>query len=240
MPTDLATVPPQQISPVSPMTLIERASAAGASIEQMAQLFELKLRVEADEARKAFNDAMARFKAHPPTIAKNKHVKHNDFWHATLDECVDKITPALAAVGIRHRWNIDQSKSPQITVTCILSHSLGYSEETPLTGSADTSGSKNAIQAIGSAVTYLQRYTLLSATGLAAGGTDNDAKEAGPAKPTYGEAELINVLDRIEAARDLKELRQAYDPAMRHAQSISDQSAMNDLISAKDRKKAQL
>jgi hypothetical protein len=42
------------------------------------------------------------------------------------------------------------------------------------------SGSKNAIQAIGSAVTYLQRYTLLSATGLAAKNGDNDGADASP------------------------------------------------------------
>ena len=37
------------------------------------------------------------------------------------------------------------------------------------------SGSKNSIQAVGSTVTYLQRYTLLAVTGLAAKGQDSDA-----------------------------------------------------------------
>lgn len=43
--------------------------------------------------------------------------------------------------------------------------------------SPDNSGSKNAIQAVGSTVTYLQRYTLLAATGLAAAGQDDDGDE---------------------------------------------------------------
>ena len=43
-----------------------------------------------------------------------------------------------------------------------------------LSASADNSGSKNSIQAIGSTVTYLQRYTLLAITGLATEDMDDD------------------------------------------------------------------
>mgnify|MGYP000541184124 FL=1 len=63
-------------------------------------------------------------------------------------------------------------------VTCILSHRDGHSEESSLSGPADASGSKNAIQAIGSTLTYLQRYTLVQALGLAAG-DDDDGKAGG-------------------------------------------------------------
>ena len=50
----------------------------------------------------------------------------------------------------------------------------------------DTSGSKNSIQAISSAVTYLQRYTLLAATGLSTselGNLDNDGRGTGAETP---------------------------------------------------------
>jgi hypothetical protein len=52
----------------------------------------------------------------------------------------------------------------------------GHHEETTLSSSPDDSGGKNSIQAIGSAVTYLQRYTLLALTGLATREQDNDGK----------------------------------------------------------------
>ena len=45
-----------------------------------------------------------------------------------------------------------------------------------MTAPADTSGSKNAIQARGSTVTYLQRYTLLGALGLVTGDEDTDGR----------------------------------------------------------------
>ena len=51
---------------------------------------------------------------------------------------------------------------------------MGYSESTELTADSDTSGTKNSIQAMGSTITYLQRYTLLSLTGLATHEQDTD------------------------------------------------------------------
>ena len=50
-----------------------------------------------------------------------------------------------------------------VRVTCVMSHRDGYSEETSLQSGVDASGNKNSIQAIGSAITYLQRYTLKAA-----------------------------------------------------------------------------
>jgi hypothetical protein len=60
-------------------------------------------------------------------------------------------------------------------VTCIIAHSAGYSEENSLSAPFDPSGNKNPLQAIGSAQTYLQRYTLKAALGLAAA-KDDDAR----------------------------------------------------------------
>ena len=48
-------------------------------------------------------------------------------------------------------------------------------QEAPL----DTSGGKNNIQAMGSAVSYLERYTLLAITGLSTKEMDDDGRGAG-------------------------------------------------------------
>jgi hypothetical protein len=56
---------------------------------------------------------------------------------------------------------------------------LGHSEETTLSAPSDTTGSKNPIQAIGSTITYLERYTLLALTGLATYDQDDDAQSVG-------------------------------------------------------------
>jgi len=227
--------------PVTPMTLIERASASGASIEQMQQLFELKLRVEADEARKSFNASMADFKRNPPRINKNKHVKFGgtEYDHATLDHVTDQITAALSAVGISHKWSIQQ-KEGKIIVGCILTHRDGHSETTTLESAADTSGSKNAIQAIASAVTYLQRYTLLSATGLAAFGTDNDGQSAGAPESLMADQEYLTAMENIENASTVSEVTRFYLAAIKAAGLAGDKKAIAQFEAAANKRKEEL
>ena len=57
-----------------------------------------------------------------------------------------------------------------------MTHLEGHSEKTFLRGQHDKSGGKNAIQAICSTVTYLERYTLFAITGLAAMDQDDDGR----------------------------------------------------------------
>jgi hypothetical protein len=227
--TEMALVP---ASP-TPMELLQIAVSKDLSIEKIAQLMELQLEWEANEARKAFVQAMNAFKANPPQILKNKHVKfgQTEYDHATLDHVCRAAMEGLSKVGISHRWNVTQSDG-LIHVTCVLTHEQGHSEETTLSGPADSSGSKNAIQAIGSAVTYLQRYTLLAATGLAAG-NDNDA-----ASPTFGE--LNERLEWIANCATLEELQRVFAAAYKEAKASGSNGALQALANAKDKKKREL
>jgi hypothetical protein len=219
---------------LTPFGLIQLAVQQGAGIEQLERLMALQERWQANEARQAFVQAMNAFKANPPTIHKNKHVKfgQTEYDHATLDHVTDAITHGLSAHGISHRWDVEQ-KEARIKVTCVLTHELGHSEKVSLEGPADTSGSKNAIQAIGSAVTYLQRYTLLSATGLAASNGDND----GAGSPKFGD--LKERLEWIDNCRTTVDLDRVFRAAYKEAGEAHDTDAQKDLIKAKDaRRKA--
>jgi hypothetical protein len=160
------------VSPtITPMDLISRAQQANASIEQMQQLFDLQLRYEANEARKAFNGAMADFRENAPAIAR-KRTGHN-IKYAGLSESIEAIQPLLSQLGLSHQWKTRQDGST-ITVECTVTHRLGHSESTSLSAAPDTSGSKNAIQAIGSTVSYLERYTLYAILGLSSREMDDD------------------------------------------------------------------
>ena len=81
---------------------------------------------------------------------------------------------ALADYGLHHDWRTSQTPNGGVTVTCVLTHRDGHSEQTSLSAPADDSGNKNGIQQIGSTINYLQRYTLMAITGLAAQDTDDD------------------------------------------------------------------
>jgi hypothetical protein len=163
---------------VTPMQMLAMAVDRGADIEMLNKLMSLQERWEANEARKAFVVAMSAFKAHPPILEKNKHVKYGntEYDHATLDQVCGVIGKGLSEHGLSHRWETNQREHDVIEVTCVVTHQLGHSEKVTLSAKPDTSGAKNAIQAIGSAISYLQRYTLLAATGLAAQDMDDDGR----------------------------------------------------------------
>jgi ERF superfamily len=211
---------------IPPLGLLQIAVQQGADVDKLAKLLEIQERWQANHARQAYNAAMAEFKQRPPKITKNKHVKFDDteYDHATLDHVVGAITETLSAVGISHKWKMSQS--PEIAVTCVLTHEIGHSEETTLKAGPDTSGSKNSIQAIGSTVTYLQRYTLLAAVGMAAAGMDNDGRAANEEqKPKTSEARVVECLSWIKEAPDLVALQRNFMSAFQEAQKINDKDA---------------
>lgn len=230
--------------PVTPMRLLEIAASQNADIDKLHKLMELQMLWEANEARKAFTVAMMTFKKSPPQINKNQHVKIQpqngrpyEYDHATLDHACDMIIPALAAVGISHGWKVNQSE--QIAVTCVLTHELGHKDETTLRASADTSGGKNSIQAISSTVTYLQRYSLLSAVGMAPKGIDKDGKlpASEPESNKLADHLAVAALDDIDACDTLIELQRIFGSRYKMGIEAGDKDFVAQLIKAKDARK---
>lgn len=239
---EVTRVEPEPKHADSLLALIERVVIRpDIDVSKMQQLLELRERFEANEARKAFVAAMKRFKDAPPVITKNKHVHFDtqkgptDYNHATLDHVCDVVSKALSAVGITHAWKVSQDKEV-ITVYCVLTHELGHSETTQLMGLPDSSGSKNQIQAIGSTVTYLQRYTLLASCGLAA--SNDDDGQGGKSRSDPDKIE--ESCRQMSEVTTLDELKIVFAKAYNEAQSLNDRQAMATLIEAKNVAKARL
>jgi len=184
--TVLADEPQSTALPsTNPMQMLAIAVQQGADLDRLQKLMDLQERWEANQARKAFVAAMAKFKSEPIQILKSKPVNipgGAKFSHATLADVVDGIVSSLSKYGLSHKWETLQDHG--ITVTCVLTHEAGHSERTILSAPPDDSGKKNVIQQIASTVTYLERYTLMAACGLAAKDMDDDGRGAGsPPKP---------------------------------------------------------
>jgi hypothetical protein len=169
--------------PTTPATLLALAVQQGAGMDTLERLMALAERHDANEARKAYVAAMADFKAEPMRIGKNKHVSFKtssgttEYDHAELADVTDVVVPRLAKHGFSHGWTVSQ-EGGGITVACKITHRLGHFEVVEMKAPPDSSGGKNGIQAIASTKTYLERYTLLAATGLATGGQDDDGRSA--------------------------------------------------------------
>jgi len=166
---------PVPVASAMPMRLVEMAVQKGTDIDQLAKLMDMQERWEAREARKSYLDAFARFQSVVPTITKNKE-GHN-YKYAPLGDIVATIKHCLRDCGLSFRFEIKDS-GDKIMVSCVVSHRDGHSEATEMDAAPDLSGQIKGIQARGSAVTYLQRYTLIGALGLTTADADMDGRIA--------------------------------------------------------------
>lgn len=168
----------------SPLNLISLAIEKGADIEQLEKLLSLKERWDASQAKKSFLASISKFQSEVPTLEKKKQVAFGTtkYKYAELGEIDESIKGILAANGLSKRWEI-KDENDKLVCTCIISHVDGHSEKTSMSSLKDSSGGKNEIQSRASAVTYLQRYTLIGALGLTTASEDNDAVGTPDVKP---------------------------------------------------------
>lgn len=223
---------------LTPMEILNNAVDGGADVQTLEKLLTLQERWEKGEARKAFDAAMADAKAAMPKITKGREVdytndkgKRTNYRYEDLASIAETINPILSKHGLSYRFRTESPPNMPISVTCIISHRLGHSEENTLSAPRDEGAGKNSIQAIGSAVTYLQRYTLKAALGLAAS-YDDDGRAAGgapiPSDPPPRQqlnssqakkADVWNVFIRtLNSYRDLDELKDWWSNADTQAQ----------------------
>lgn len=206
---DALPAPGYSATPITPMAMISHAVANGASIEAIEKLMALHERIEARQARKAFDAALSAAKSEIPVILKNKLVDYastdgksrTTYQHEDLGEIARTVDPILAKHGLSYRFKTISELNQPISVTCIVSHRDGHSETNTLTGPRDDSGKKNTLQQMGSTITYLQRYTLKAALGLAAAADDDGRSSTGGPESISDEqvGEIVELMDSVGA-----------------------------------------
>ncbi|WP_292021817.1 ERF family protein [Maritimibacter sp. UBA3975] len=194
------------------VAMIERVvTDPSADLDKLERMLAMKERMDAQSAKVAFAQAISAARAEIPPIMKdatvdfsNKEGKRTHYQHETLAGIARVIDPILSQHGLSYRFRTSQDGGA-VEVTCIIAHADGHSEETSLRGAPDQSGNKNNFQAVGSAVTYFQRYTLKAALGLSAA-ADDDAQGAGPrpedrrGPATVSPDQFVKLRDKCEEA----------------------------------------
>lgn len=185
------------LAPTTPMAMLDRAVQSGASIEVLTKLMDLQERWEKNQARKAFEEALAAARADFKPIIKGREVDftsqkgRTNYRYEDLGGIANAVDPILARHGLSYRYRTTSNINEPITVTCIV-FGYGHSEENTLSAGRDESGNKNSIQAVASTVTYLERYTLKAALGLAAS-NDDDGKAAADTGPTITDEQVAEL-----------------------------------------------
>lgn len=195
---EIATIKDQA---VTPMQMLQIAVQQGQGLEQIRELMQLEREWKADKAREAFYAALADFKQAPLHITKDKENKQYGSRYTSIGNLVNTANEAMAPFGLNARWAIDQSNG--ISVTCILSHTLGHSEQVTMSGPPDASGSKNPLQQIKSTVTYLKISTFEAVTGIVSteGNLDDDGNGSGDTITAEQAAVLETLVKDVGANR---------------------------------------
>lgn len=194
--------------------------------ESLGRIMDLQEQYERREAEKAFNMALVSLKKDlPAVIGHDARVsyKTTNYTHTTLAAAMHQVQPALTKHAFALSWRTGQTDRGDVSVTCVLSHAQGHSTETTLTGSPDNSGSKNAVQAVASTVTYLKRYTALSLLGISTADM-RDVDQVRHEAP----ADTVDQNKTIQAVKELKK-RGLLSQAIEHVGKKSDAWTLADI-----------
>lgn len=185
------------------MGMAQMAMSQG-KIAEMKELLAMKREWDAEEARKLFIAAMAKFKAKGLVVGKDKENKQYGSMYTTLGNLVNTASGIMAEFGLSVDWEPDHSKQGQIGITCTLSHEAGHKKSVTLHAEPDKSGAKNPIQQMKSAATYLRGLTFEMVTGIATSESaginkDDDGNGTGKQQEFITEEQEATIRDLIEA-----------------------------------------
>lgn len=211
----------------NPMAMIAAAVQKGMDLETIKELRALQKDWEADEARKAFNNAFVAFKAEAIQVLKSRKVDAGPLVgkkYAELYAVVNAVTPALSRHGLSAAWKISKDEKEWIEVTCILKHEQGHSESVAMGGPPDTGGAKSPIQARASTVSYLERYTLKAICGISEQDDDKDGGALG-----MPDEEFQAFAGRIKDATTKEKAKAVWLEAVKACEGYKDRDAAEKL-----------
>jgi hypothetical protein len=211
----MTPAPARQTQGADMLSVIERiATSPNFNIEALNAVVALRERIQASEAKAAFDRDLAAMQPQLPTIdsrgvitvySKGDREKlggprptdtpQQKTPYALMADINDAVRPALAEHGFALSFRVGEDNG-KIKVTGILSHREGHREETSLVLQHDSTGSKNSVQAVGSSLSYGRRYAtlmLLNISSRSPQDMDDDGRAA-------GKSAEVETIDVVEAA----------------------------------------
>ncbi len=176
------------VAPTDGVTaMIERvATDPNASIDKLERMMQMKERLDAEAARRQFNDAFAACQAKIPTVLRNRRNTQTNSNYADLAAVEAQTMPVITSHGFSMRFFPTKSEMDgHYGVDCVVSHRGGHSETHHADIPADATGAKGTVNktrthAFGSTMSYGRRYLHCMIWNIAT--ADNDGNAAGARK----------------------------------------------------------
>lgn len=202
-------IPVAQQQTLQVVTMLERVlTAPEFDIDRAERLWAMQKEIRAEQAKAEFVEAMSQMQSLIPAIKRTGEIKNNSgsvqSTYAKWEHINEAIGPVLRDHGFALSFRVNQ-EGPKITVNCILSHRAGHHESTNVELAPDTSGSKNAPQAVVSAISYGKRVTASALLNITSFDEDDDGQRFGDrdqsdehmATVADYEAEIMSAIDEV-------------------------------------------
>jgi hypothetical protein len=167
------------------LSVIARAASDPAvDIDKLERLLAMQERVMERNAKTEFTAAKIAMRPDLPEITMKGHIVikdkntgaiTQDTPFARFEDIHEAVMPVLTRHGFDLAFKNGMAPDGKVRVTTILSHVGGHSEDTYFDLPHDSSGSKNAVQAVGSSTSYAKRYGVLSILNIKVVGEDDNA-----------------------------------------------------------------
>ncbi len=167
----------REVMPSEMAAMIERlATNPDVDVTKLDALIRLNERVMDRAAEAEFNAAFVLMQAELGTIPELS--KTDKTTYAAREDIVDVARPVLGRHGFGLSFQTQWPGAKTVKVVGILTHAAGHSRQTEFIAEADQTGSKNAIQALGSTVEYGRRYTTVDLLNIVTRKADDDGNRA--------------------------------------------------------------
>nr|NLU60453.1 single-stranded DNA-binding protein [Pseudomonas sp. BIGb0427] len=156
------------------------AMSPSADIDKMERLMAMHQNIQAQQAKQQFDEALAQMQEELPVIGERGGIKDKSgriqSTYALWEDINEMIKPVLARHGFALSFRTPRNERG-IEVEGVLSHRAGHRNHL-LVLPADTTGSKNGVQAVASSVSYGKRYTAGALLNFTTTGEDDDGNGA--------------------------------------------------------------
>lgn len=189
-----------------------RQAAASPDVDA-AKFRELLLHEERQAALDAqieFNRAFGQLQRELPVITERGVLTFTNegrgSTYALWEDINETIKPYLTKHGFSLRFRTGQDGG-HVSVTCILSHTRGHSEETTVRLPLDLSDGKSGVHGVGSSTSYAKRYAASALLNITTAGEDDDGMAA--SRPPCIDPEQLAELRLLLASVDGDETKLA-------------------------------
>lgn len=163
-----------QFSTNDPMSILKFAIERGADVSVIERLMLVREKLQAEAAKKAYDEAMANFQAECPIIVKKKAGAKNAYRYAPLDDILSQVREIIRTHGFSFSVT-SVVDSGWLLAQCKITHAAGHSEVSEFKVPIDN---KNPMmsdpQRYGGAMTFAKRYAFCNGFGILTADEDTD------------------------------------------------------------------